>query len=96
MSAIEDGAMQERPKDSNADAWHLFLSEWLDARALFPNGLTFMAVQIAEAIDAALESQSAELTRLREQSTTDLTVIQSLNREAHALRERHSLTKRLK
>lgn len=61
MSAIEDGAMQDkdsvpsRPKDSNADAWHLFLSEWLDARALFPNGLKFMAVQIAEAIDDAAE-----------------------------------------
>jgi hypothetical protein len=43
----------KRPKDSNADAWHLFLSEYLDARANIPNGLTFMAVQIAEAIDEA-------------------------------------------
>jgi len=43
-----------RPIGSNADEWHLFLSEYLDNRATSPNGLTFMAVQIAEAIDAAL------------------------------------------
>lgn len=45
--------IETRPKDSNADAWHLFLSEYLDARANSPSGLTFMAVQIAEAIDDA-------------------------------------------
>jgi ribosomal protein L40E len=45
--------IETRPEDSNADAWHLFLSEYLDARANSPSGLTFMAVQIAEAIDNA-------------------------------------------
>lgn len=42
-----------RPKGNNADEWHLFLSEWLDNSATCPNGMTFMAVQIAEAIDDA-------------------------------------------
>lgn len=42
-----------RPKGNNADEWHLFLSEWLDNRAACPNGMIFMAVQIAEAIDDA-------------------------------------------
>jgi hypothetical protein len=42
-----------RPTGSNADEWHLFLSEYLDNRATSPSGLTFMAVQIAEAIDDA-------------------------------------------
>lgn len=45
--------IETRPEDSNADAWHLFLSEYLDARANSPSGMTFMAVQIAEAIDDA-------------------------------------------
>jgi len=45
--------MEKRPEGNNADEWHLFLSEYLDNRATFPNGMTFMAVQIAEAIDAA-------------------------------------------
>jgi hypothetical protein len=45
--------IETRPKDSNADAWHLFLSAYLDARANSPSGLTFMAVQIADAIDDA-------------------------------------------
>jgi hypothetical protein len=43
----------ERPKGNNADEWHLFLSERLDSRATSPNGLLFVAVQIAEAIDDA-------------------------------------------
>jgi hypothetical protein len=43
----------ERPKGANADEWYLFLCEHLDNRATCPNGLTFMAVQIAEAIEAA-------------------------------------------
>lgn len=42
-----------RPNGSNADEWHLFLTEWLDNRATCPNGMTFAAVQIAEAIDDA-------------------------------------------
>lgn len=43
----------QRPTGSNADEWHLFLSQYLDNRATQPSGLTFIAVQIAEAIDAA-------------------------------------------
>ena len=43
-----------RPAGSNADEWHLFLCEYLCDR---PNGagdgLAFIAVQIAEAIDDA-------------------------------------------
>jgi hypothetical protein len=58
----------ERPRDSNADAWHLFLSKYLDARANFPYGMAFMAVQIAEAIDDAVreqcEAKDAEIERL--------------------------------
>ena len=42
-----------RPLGSNADEWHLFLSTHLDNRASRPTGLTFMAVQIAEAIEDA-------------------------------------------
>lgn len=42
-----------RPKGSNADEWHLFLCEHLDNRVTseFSDPLSFMAVQIAEAID---------------------------------------------
>jgi hypothetical protein len=42
---------ESRPRGSNADEWHLFLCQYLDNRATSPNGLTFMAVQIAEAIE---------------------------------------------
>lgn len=45
----------DRPKGSNADEWHLFLCTYLDNRATFPDGLTYVAVQIAEAIDAERE-----------------------------------------
>lgn len=47
--------MDKRPIGSNADEWHLFLCELLDNRAQFPMGLTFCAVQIAEAIEAERE-----------------------------------------
>ena len=50
---FEPQRMEGRPAGSNADEWHLFLSEYLDNRANFPTGMTFIAVQIAEAIDAA-------------------------------------------
>jgi len=40
-----------RPSGSNADEWRLFLSEHLDNRRV-NDGLTYIAVQIAEAIDA--------------------------------------------
>lgn len=43
----------KRPEGSNADEWHLFLSRYLDNRATSPSGMTFMAVQIAEAIEDA-------------------------------------------
>ncbi len=48
----------KRPDNSNADAWHLFLTEHADNRAAFPNGLAFLAAQIAEAIDEAEERGS--------------------------------------
>jgi hypothetical protein len=41
-----------RPRGSNADEWHLFLCRRLDNRATHPSGLEFVAVQIAEAIEA--------------------------------------------
>jgi hypothetical protein len=44
-----------RPDGSNADEWHLFLAQHLDNRANSHHGLTFMAVQIAEAVDFAFE-----------------------------------------
>lgn len=47
---------ERRPSGSNADEWHLFLSEHLDNRA-GNSGLTYMAVQIAEAIEAARSKQ---------------------------------------
>jgi len=43
----------KRPIHNNADEWLEFLSEYLDHRTDSPNGLAFVAVQIAEAIDAA-------------------------------------------
>ncbi len=46
---------EKRPSGSNADEWHLFLTEYADNRAAFPNGLAFLAVQIAEALDEAKE-----------------------------------------
>lgn len=48
---------QRRPLGSNADEWHLFLTEHLDNRC-GNDGLTYMAVQIAKAIDAALAPQT--------------------------------------
>jgi hypothetical protein len=57
----------ERPRGSNADEWHLFLSEHLAARADSPHGLTFMAVQIANAIEAAVASSREACAGLHEQ-----------------------------
>jgi hypothetical protein len=42
-----------RPSGSNADEWHLFLSEYCCDRPNQYSGMTYMAVQIAEAIEAA-------------------------------------------
>jgi hypothetical protein len=47
--------MTKRPLSFNADEWHLFLCQHLDSRATCPNGLTYVAVQIAEALDEAFE-----------------------------------------
>lgn len=54
LPAYYDG--HQRPTGSNADEWHLFLSEHCCSRPNQVNGLTYMAVQIAEAIDAAARS----------------------------------------
>jgi hypothetical protein len=47
--------MIERPRGSNVDEWHLFLCQHLDPRAARWDGLEYMALQIAEAIDQAFE-----------------------------------------
>jgi hypothetical protein len=47
--------MTQRPPGSNAEEWRLFLWKCLDNRATSPHGLTFVAVQIAEAIEAERE-----------------------------------------
>jgi hypothetical protein len=44
-----------RPKGSNADEWHLWLSFYADSRAAFPDVLDYLAVHIAEAIERATE-----------------------------------------
>ena len=43
--------MSNRPSGSDADEWRLFLSESLNNR----RGLTYIAAQIAEALDQAQE-----------------------------------------
>lgn len=51
---MADRQTTRRPAGSNADEWHLFLCEYLCNRPNGAgNGLPFIAVQIAEAIDAA-------------------------------------------
>ena len=67
-----------RPTGSNADEWHLFLSEYLDNRATSPNGLPFMAVQIAEALD--------EIDRLKEAKRQALSVADERSKENVRLR----------
>jgi hypothetical protein len=42
-----------RPSGANADEWHLFLCAHLESRAAYPRGLNHVAIQIAEAIEAA-------------------------------------------
>lgn len=42
-----------RPAGSNADEWHLFLTEYCCNRPNQVNGMTYIAVQIAEAIETA-------------------------------------------
>lgn len=50
-----------RPRGSNADEWQLFLCHHLDNRATSLNGLTFMAVQIAEAIEDGRREERARI-----------------------------------
>lgn len=50
-----DNNRWDRPAGANADDWHLFLTHHACNRPTMPNGLTFVAVQIAEAIDAAMK-----------------------------------------
>jgi hypothetical protein len=45
----------KRPQGSNADEWRLFLSAYVDSRATIFDGLSFVAVQIAEAIEGMRE-----------------------------------------
>jgi hypothetical protein len=63
---------RKRPSGSNADEWHLFLTKHLDNRAS-NNGLTYMALQICEAIDEARTKQvfrrMADLTNAPETKT---------------------------
>lgn len=44
-----------RPEGSNADEWRLFLSDHLDTQSNY--GLTYVAVQIVEAIEAAINAE---------------------------------------
>lgn len=53
---------EKHPAGSNADEWHLFLSRYLDNRANFPTGLTYVAVQIAEALDLRFAQQPGTAT----------------------------------
>jgi hypothetical protein len=53
MSGCYDGS--KRPEGSNADEWHLFLTVYAAERANQIIGLSFLAVQIAEAIEEAQE-----------------------------------------
>lgn len=53
---------EKRPAGSNADEWHLFLCRYLDNRAMFPTGLTYVAVQIAEALDPRFAQQPRTAT----------------------------------
>lgn len=47
------GEILSRPNGSNADEWLLFLCDHLDTDEARPKGLEYVAVQIAEALDAA-------------------------------------------
>jgi hypothetical protein len=63
--------MNARPTGSNSDEWHLFLIKHLDNRA-DNNGLTYMAVQIAEALEEAQE-RGRQLYILAQQAARKLT-----------------------
>jgi hypothetical protein len=61
----------ERPTDSNAYAWALFLSEWLRAESGRVEGVPYVAVQIAEALDAYWREFLAERTARMEANSRE-------------------------
>lgn len=48
-------------KNWNADDWHLYLSQLVDTRANFPNGLNSVALKIAETVDGL----NGDVTRIK-------------------------------
>jgi hypothetical protein len=53
----------KRPEGANADEWRLFLSFYLDSRATSVDGLSYVAVQISEAIEEAECHAATEIGR---------------------------------
>jgi hypothetical protein len=49
---IERAVAADVSKQWNADDWHRYLSQLLDARANFPNALNTVALKIAEMIES--------------------------------------------
>lgn len=74
----------QRPSGSNADEWHLFLTEYCDNRATQPSGMTYVAVQIAEAIEQAM---SQELTNYKLGFATQTEERERLQTENENLRD---------
>ncbi len=63
----------KRPSGSNADEWHLFLCEHLDNRATGSgDGLGFIAVQIAEAIDDRADMRTVLMAALEALEDNDV------------------------
>ncbi len=60
------------PRGSNADEWRLFLSGYVDSRATSIDGMSFVAVQIAEAIEAERERCAAIVRRFRLDEHADI------------------------
>jgi hypothetical protein len=63
---------QKRPAGSNAEEWQLFLSEYLESRPATPAALTYVAVQIAEAIEAAANKPPCGECHLKPGETCDI------------------------
>jgi hypothetical protein len=55
--------LMKRPTDSNADAWALFLSEWLHTANGRVLGISYVAVQIAEALDEGKQGSNGMARR---------------------------------
>jgi tellurite resistance protein len=91
-STLREDRMVARPSGSNADEWHLFLLEYLDNRANFLDGLTYMAVQIAEAIEAPHPAPegfvSVELLNIERSVADDLRATNEVLRAAIAVPRR--------